>query len=68
MKLSARNSLTGTIVEIKEGAVAASVKIDVNGVIITSSLTDEAVKEMGLSVGDTVTAFIKATDVLLGKA
>jgi molybdopterin-binding protein len=68
MKLSARNSLTGTIVEIKEGAVAASVKIDVNGVIITSSITDEAVKDLGLTVGDTVTAFIKSSDVLVGKA
>lgn len=68
MKLSARNSLTGTIVDIKEGAVSASVKIDVNGVIITSALTDEAVKDLGLKVGDTVTAFIKATDVLVGKA
>jgi molybdopterin-binding protein len=67
MKLSARNALTGKIVEIKEGAVAASVKIDVNGVIITSSITDEAVKELGLTVGDTVTALIKASDVLIGK-
>jgi molybdopterin-binding protein len=68
MKLSARNSLTGTIIDIKEGAVAASVKIDVNGVIITSSITDEAVKDLGLTVGDTVTAFIKSSDVLVGKA
>lgn len=68
MKLSARNALTGKIVEIKEGAVSASVKIDVNGVIITSSITDESVKELGLTVGDTVTAFVKATDVLIGKA
>ncbi len=67
MKLSARNALTGKIVEIKEGAVAASIKIDVNGVIITSSITDEAVKELGLTVGDTVTALIKASDVLIGK-
>jgi molybdopterin-binding protein len=48
--------------------VAASVKIDVNGVIITSSITDEAVKDLGLTVGDTVTAFIKSSDVLVGKA
>lgn len=68
MNLSARNSLTGTIIEIKEGAVAASVKIDVNGVVITSSITDEAVKDLGLAVGDTVTAFIKSSDVLVGKA
>lgn len=68
MKLSARNALTGKIVEVKEGAVAASVKVDVGGgVIITSSITDEAVKELGLKVGDDVTAIIKSSDVLIGK-
>jgi len=67
MKLSARNQLNGTIVEIREGAVEAMVKMDVGGQAITSVITVDAVKDMGLAVGDEVVAIIKADHVLLGK-
>lgn len=67
MKLSARNQLKGTVVEVREGAVEALVKMDVGGQIITSVITVDAVKDMGLAVGDEVVAIIKADHVLLGK-
>lgn len=68
MKLSARNALTGTVVEVHKGEVAATVKIDVgNGVIVTSSITVDAAEDLGLATGDSVTAIIKASDVLVGK-
>lgn len=67
MKLSARNQLKGTVVEVREGAVEAMVKMDVGGQMITSVITVDAVKDMGLAVGDEVVAIIKADHVILGK-
>ncbi len=67
MKLSARNQFAGQIVEIKDGAVEALVKIDVGGMIVSSVITMDAVTEMGLAIGDDVVAIIKADHVMLGK-
>ncbi|MCX5495135.1 TOBE domain-containing protein [Kaistia dalseonensis] len=68
MKLSARNQIPGTIVAVEKGQTTAGVKIDVgHGIIITSSITNEAVDDLGLAVGDTATAIIKASDVIVGK-
>jgi molybdopterin-binding protein len=64
MKLSARNQLNGKIVEVRRGATTAHVRIDIgNGVIVTSSITNEAVDELGLKAGDSAIAVIKASDV-----
>lgn len=68
MKLSARNQLPGTIVEVRPGAVNATVKVDIGeGRIVTSSITNEAVDDLGLNVGDVVTVLIKSSDVMIGK-
>jgi molybdopterin-binding protein len=68
MKLSARNQIEGTIVEVQKGMTTAHVRISIgNGVTITSSITNEAVDELGLKVGDTAFAVIKASDVMVGK-
>jgi molybdopterin-binding protein len=68
MKISARNQLKGTVQSITPGAVNGQVKIDIGGGnIITSSITEEAIGELGLAAGDSVTVFIKASDVLIGK-
>jgi molybdopterin-binding protein len=53
MKLSARNVLKGTVVEISTGAVTSHARLDVGGNIVTSSITNEAVKELGLKKGMT---------------
>lgn len=67
MKLSARNQLPGKIVAIKEGAVNAIVKIDIgNGTVISSTISHEAVDELGLTVGSDAIAVIKATSVMIG--
>jgi molybdopterin-binding protein len=67
-KLSARNQLRGKVVEVHRGQTTAHVRIDIsNGVVITSSITNEAVDELGLAVGDDVVAVIKASDVMVGK-
>jgi molybdopterin-binding protein len=63
MKLSARNQLAGTVVSVVKGQTTAHVRVDVGGgKIITSSITNEAVDDLGLVVGDTVTAVIKSSD------
>ncbi|MDO5631425.1 MAG: TOBE domain-containing protein [Paracoccus sp. (in: a-proteobacteria)] len=67
MKLSARNVLNGKVVEIQKGAVNAIVRIDIGGSVITSSITNAAVEELGLAVGDSAAAIIKASDVMIGK-
>ncbi len=66
MKLSARNQLKGTVLEIEEGAVNAVVKIDVNGTVLTSVITINAVKELGLKPGMEAYAVIKASNVMVG--
>jgi molybdopterin-binding protein len=65
MKISARNMLKGTIVEIKEGEVMAEVVLDVNGQHIVSVVTKDAIQELGLKKGGTATAIIKSTEVML---
>lgn len=68
MKLSTRNIIKGKVTDVKEGQVAAKVKVDIGaGNIITSTITVEAVKELGIKVGDDVCVLIKASSVMLGK-
>ncbi|NTW72729.1 MAG: TOBE domain-containing protein [Eubacteriaceae bacterium] len=67
MKLSARNQIKGTIVEIKEGVVTAKVVVDIGGGNkITSSITMDSVKDLDLKVGKEVYAIVKASSVMLG--
>jgi len=67
MKLSARNQLKGTIVEIQEGAVNGIVKIDIGGGnVISSTISMGSIKELELEVGKTAYAVIKATSVMVG--
>jgi molybdopterin-binding protein len=68
MRLSARNIIKGTILEVTRGATTAHVRIDVGGgTVITSSITNEAVDALALMVGDAAYAVIKASDVMVGK-
>lgn len=66
MKLSARNVLPGTVTEITTGAVTSHVRIDLGGSTVTASITNDAVKELGLKVGSRASAVIKASDVMVG--
>jgi molybdopterin-binding protein len=65
MKISARNRLKGKIVEVKKGQTTAHVRIDVKGTVVTASITNEAVDELGLKVGQDAYAVIKASDVMV---
>ena len=67
MKLSARNQFKGTVIEITDGAVNGIVKIDIGGGnIISSSISMASIRELGLTVGGTAYAVIKASSVMVG--
>jgi molybdopterin-binding protein len=66
MKISARNVLKGTITEVVKGQTTAHVRIDIGGGrVVTASITNEAVDDLGLAVGKEASAVIKASDVLV---
>ena len=67
MKLSARNQFKGTITNIKVGAVNSIVTLDIGGGnLVTSTISINAVEELGLKVGMEAYAVIKATSVMIG--
>ena len=68
MRLSTRNQLPGTIVEVSLGTVMATVKVRLNGGdhIVTSSITRDAAVDLGLTEGQAATVFIKSTEVAIG--
>lgn len=67
MKLSARNILPGKVVAVTRGATTAHVKIEVaSGFVITASITNEAVDDLGIAVGKAATAVVKSSDVIVG--
>jgi molybdopterin-binding protein len=65
MKISARNKLQGIVEEVSLGVVTAKVSVRVDENVIESVITRQSVEELGLKVGDTVTAVIKSTEVML---
>ncbi len=67
MKISARNKLRGTILDVTKGATTAHVRIDLGGgAVVTGSITNEAVDELKLAKGQAAYAIIKASDVMIG--
>jgi len=65
--LSARNQLKGTIKSVKLGNVMAEVVLSVAGVEVVSVITRGSAERLGLKVGDTATAVIKSTEVMIAK-
>jgi molybdopterin-binding protein len=65
--LSARNKLEGKVEEIQFGGVMAHVVVRVGKNLIESVITKRSADEMKLKVGDTITAIIKSTEVMLEK-
>ena len=66
MRLSARNQIKGTVVEVKKGATTSHVRVDIGGgQIVTSSITNEAVDDLGIKAGSKATVVIKASDVMI---
>ena len=66
MRLSARNQLKGKIQTITKGQTTSHVRIDIGGSVVTASITNEAVDDLGLKEGQDAYAVIKASDVMIG--
>jgi molybdopterin-binding protein len=66
MKISARNQIKGKVVQVKTGATTVHVRVEIaGGQIVTASITNEAVADLGLKAGSQVIAVIKASDVMI---
>ena len=65
--ISARNQIAGTIVAVNEGAVNGHVTLETaEGARIKGSITNEAIKDLGLAEGVAALAVVKSTDVIVG--
>ena len=67
MKLSTRNQLEGSVISITWGEAMAVVRVRLTGGdVVTSSVTADAVDDLGLTDGMAVKVLIKASQVSLG--
>ena len=67
VRFSARNQLTGKVINLKEGAVNSEVGIQLlGGTVVYAVITNEAVAELGLKQGFEATVLIKASHIVLG--
>jgi molybdopterin-binding protein len=64
-ELSARNRLTGVVREVKIEGLLAQVELDAGPFRIVSVITREAAEELGLEPGDSATAIVKATSIMV---
>lgn len=68
MKTSARNELSGKIIDIKSGEVMSEVKVEVAaGVVVSATITKESTKSLELEVGVEVAALVKSSSVIISK-
>ena len=68
MEISSRNQLKATVKEVTLGNVMAEVVMEVaGGQEIVAAITRRSAEHLGLKAGDSVTAIIKATEVMVGK-
>ncbi len=66
MRISARNQIQGTVLEVKKGATTSHVRVDIGGGhVMTASITNEAVDDLGIKAKGAVTVVIKASDVMI---
>jgi molybdopterin-binding protein len=65
--LSARNQFKGTVKDVKLGNVMAEVVVSVGSLEIVSAITRSSAEKLALKPGDSVTAIIKSTEVMIDK-
>ncbi|WP_033916454.1 TOBE domain-containing protein [Campylobacter sputorum] len=66
LKFSAANQIIGKVKDIELGSVMSKIIIDSNGLEISSVITKKSTQSLNLKQGDTVTAMIKATNIVVG--
>lgn len=68
MEISSRNQLKATVTKVTLGSVMAEVVMELaDGQEVVAAITRGSAEHLGLKAGDTVTAIIKATEVMVGK-
>lgn len=68
LKISARNRLKGVVRSVEKGEVVAKIRVEVSApTLITALISTEAVNDLNVTVGDSVEAVIKATEVMIAK-
>ena len=67
MKVSVRNKIPATIKEIKLGAIMAEIVLQAGNNQIVAAITKDAVEDLALKSGDSVTALVKSTSVMIQK-
>jgi molybdopterin-binding protein len=66
MRISARNQINGTVLDVKKGATTSHVRVDIgSGIVVTSSITNESVDDLAIAAGGRVMVVIKASDVMI---
>jgi molybdopterin-binding protein len=65
--ISGRNKLHGVVTDVRYEGLLVQITIDVGGQSITSIITSDATKALGLKKGSSVYALIKATEVMVIK-
>ncbi|MGA8670425.1 MAG: TOBE domain-containing protein, partial [Terracidiphilus sp.] len=66
-RISGRNQLAGSIVEVKIDGLLAKVVLAIGDQRITAIITADAVRELELKAGDQAIALIKSTEVMIGR-
>ena len=67
-RISGRNQLTGTVVEVVIEGLLAKVVLAVGGQRVTAIITADGARELALQPGDAALALIKATEVMIARS
>jgi len=63
--ISGRNQLVGRVISLKTVGLMTKVVLDIGGQTITALITRDACRDLGLKVGETAAALIKASEVMI---
>ena len=66
-RISGRNQLLGTVVEVTIEGLLAKVVLAVAGQRVTAIITADAARDLDLKPGDSAFALIKATEVMIAR-
>ena len=65
MRVSARNQLKGKVIDVRTGRTTSLNQVDIGGTVLTASITNRAVDDLGLKPGQDACAVIKASNVMV---
>ncbi len=66
-RISGRNQLVGTVIEVTIDGLLAKVVLSLGTQRVTAIITSDSARDLALKPGDQALALIKATEVMIGK-